>query len=417
MKPFKRILILQVIYFFFLSIILLSPLLRIRLCVIRSSRIGHLLFEIFQYLLTKRKVNIFDIFIPYKPQISNKFLYKQIKKKKLFFLENLSAYIIFEVHKLFVKYKLYNYILKLDTFLSFSQWKNLHKKINLINFNKDLTLRCVNLLKKNNIKLKKKIMCICTRDNYYSGTILQNEKNYKISDPKNSKIKNYKKTILYLLNNGFQVFRMGEHHKNDLNIYHKNFIDYSTLIHKNDILDFYLVSKSKFVISNSSGWMGIACYFNKDIILSDITDLPYINFGYPFYIIFKKIISVKKNKKMRLQEAIKKNYYLDYRKYNILRNEILIKDNTPHEILNLTKQYLSKKLKKKKIEDIKLEKKAKEVIIESLKTLESSKKSGLLKKMQRYVLDEQIIDALSNLNTNKKNIQWIFGTDYLRKNF
>ena len=66
---------------------------------------------------------------------------------------------------------------------------------------------------------------------------------------------------------------MGQDTKDNLNIDHKNFINYSKYF-RNDFLDIYLSHRCEFSISTSTGIDGVSSYiFKKPLLVTNITPL------------------------------------------------------------------------------------------------------------------------------------------------
>lgn len=374
-------------FLIFFLIILVSPILKIRLYLLDTSRIGHLFDEILRYITGNNKKH-FDIFISYYP-VCNEFLIEQIGKK-VKIVTNLKAEILIRTYFIFKKLNFSYFFFKMDNIKIYNVWKNIHKKTKLIKFD---NLKIKKILKFNNIKIKKKSVCINIRNDIYLKKIFP-KKNFKYHDYRNSNIQNYKKSILFLLKKGYQVFRMGDHLSNDLRIRHKNYYDYSSFKSQNSQLDLYLVSKCNFVICNNTGWEVIASYFNKDILMTDAVSMGITHFGYPYNIIFKHLI--KNGKKISLSEIIYKQFHFILKTDEFRKRKLKLKENTKNEILELVSEYLNGSLKRKSKNDFILENNVKTKIKESIK----SSNNNFYKK---------------NLLLNNQNIYWNFGIKYLRR--
>ncbi len=376
----------------FLIIILLRPICKIRLGILDSSRIGHFLDETLNYLIYEKQKKSIDIWISVSP-ICNYYLYNQIKKK-LFVCEKNLGLIFLRIFNLFKIISFESFIIKKFNYRSYKKWKNISKRIDLLKISLQDEKNIKDIFFKKKIKLKKNFVCINIRDSFYLKNIFPN-KNWRYHDFRNSDIKCYKPAINYLLKKGYQVFRMGENNDSFF-IKNKNFINLSTYDFNQDIIDFYLVKNSKFVICNNTGWETIGAYYNKDIIMADGIGMGLTHFGYPYYIIFKHIINNKNNKKLSVNNIIENNFHFKTNVDEYKKDSLRVLDNSSAEILNLIKEYLNGKFslqnkKYKKIQDqIKIK------IINSFKNSPENYEK--------------------NLYINNRKIFWNFGINFLKKN-
>ena len=117
--------------------------------------------------------------------------------------------------------------------------------------------------------LQENYICVFARDSLYHKD--------SYTDIRNTDFKTLIPTIIYLLNNGYQVVRMGRNHSHDgwvesiLNPYKKNFkyFDYDQIYAKNDSVDILLLNYCKFFISNNSGILMPCYFFNTPLIIYD----------------------------------------------------------------------------------------------------------------------------------------------------
>jgi putative glycosyltransferase (TIGR04372 family) len=381
------------IVFWFLSvnifaiIIFIRPFLKIRINVLDTSRIGHLLDESLNYLIYKKKNSNIDIWISLYP-ICNQYLYKQIKRKINVFEGN-SALILIRVYNLLKFFNLKNFIINKFNYRSFKHWKNISKKIKLIKIDNKIEKEIKKILFKNKIILKKKIVCINIRDSFFLKKTFPN-KDWKYHDFRNSNIKNYKLAINYLLNKGYQVFRVGENNDN-FDIKNKNYINLYDYNFEKSLIDLYLVKNSKFVLCNNTGWECLAAYFNKEILMFDAISMANTHFGYPYKIIFKHIY-YKKKIKLKLSEIIDKNYHFLMNVDDFKKNKLSVKDNNSKEILILVKQHLNKKYKNKK----------------RFNLLQNQIKKNIIRSIKKYNKN-----GIENLKYNHEKINWEFGENFL----
>ena len=337
MSKIKKIFFWFLAIFVFLIIILLRPICKIRLGILDSSRIGHFLDETLNYLIYEKKKKYIDIWISIYP-ICNYYLYNQIKKK-IFVCEKDLGLLFIRVFNLFELFNFESFIIRKFNHRSYKKWKNISKRINLLKINLKDEENIQDIFFKKKIKLKKKFVCINIRDSFYLKKMFP-KKNWGYHTFRNSNIKYYEPTINYLLKKGYQVFRVGKN-KDSFFIKNKNFINLSTYDFNHDIIDFYLVKKSQFVICNNTGWETIGAYYNKDIIMADGVGMGLTHFGYPYYIIFKHIINTKNNKKISVNNIIENNFHFKTNVDEYKKDSLRLLDNSSAEILNLVKEYLN----------------------------------------------------------------------------
>jgi len=122
---------------------------------------------------------------------------------------------------------------------------------------------------KNKIKLTDNFVCIFSRDSTF-----HNDANISIRD---TDFINLVPSVIYLINCGYQVVRMGrDHSKNNLidsilEPYKNNymFYDYDSINEFNDIYDIFLLKYCKYFISNNSGIIMPSYFFNTPLIIYD----------------------------------------------------------------------------------------------------------------------------------------------------
>lgn len=201
-----------------------------------------------------------------------------------------------------------------------------------INLDIKIDKNTLNFLKKNFLnKIKNKYICIHVRDNKFREDVKRRE--YR-----NSNINNYIQTIKFLIKNGYTVVRMGSPNSNKINFKHKNFIDYSNIKFKNDILDLYLIKNCYFFIGTQSGIYDVARLFNKPILITNMVNL------FSSYCMEKstrgifKTVRYKK-KTLKIEDYCKLAFY-DYLTEYPKKEDLEYIENTSTEIKNSTKEYL-----------------------------------------------------------------------------
>ena len=188
-----------------------------------------------------------------------------------------------------------------------------------------------------------KIVCIHTRSSSY--------RNEKLNSLRNSSIKNFTKSIKFLIDKGFKVIRMGRDEVDTFSVNNKNFFDYSSNKGQSDFLDFFIISKCTFFIGAASGLADIAKVYRKPILIHNffyLLDLIHYTGDSEKIILPKKILG--KNKKIQL------NYDIFFNEdYMGLSTECESKkigieaiENTELEILNSVEEMYNLVINKKK---------------------------------------------------------------------
>jgi len=339
------------LFFFILSPLILSlifiiyPFKKIRIGSLPTQRIGHLSQETELYLSSKKK-KYFDIFFTQK-KICNLTLYFLIKKK-LFIL---SGDILWPIFILIKKLSIYsnffdNFLIKTSVLDSLNKFSNKRK----FKLEKSQIEKGENFLNKIGINKRDKIVLLCIRDGKYLKKNFL--KNYTYHNYRNCSPKNFKSAIDHLLKKGYYVFRMGQDTKDNLNINHKNFINYSKY-YRNDFMDIYLSYRCEFNISTSTGIDGVSSYiFKKPLLVTNIVPLKDISqyaTSKIFFLLFKEYMNVRNNKKLNFSEIKKKKLFNLYTSNEFERAEIKLIENDKLTIKNSVKEMIEVLKKRKKI--------------------------------------------------------------------
>ena len=187
------------------------------------------------------------------------------------------------------------------------------------------------------ISEKQNIVCICIRDRHYLNKVLP-ERDWSYSDFKNSNIENYNRAVRYLNDNNIKVIRMGAGSEKNWSLSNGKNFDYSQSKFRSGFLDFYLVHKSKFIISNGTGFYWIPYILKKPIVMADYIPIGMICSYVPNSIhIFKHIYSVDKKRLLNLKELLSDEFNHVYGAKEYIKKNLKIVDNTPEEIFECVK--------------------------------------------------------------------------------
>jgi putative glycosyltransferase (TIGR04372 family) len=270
-----------------LTIYLIRPIIKIRINPITTVRIGHFANDLDFALIKKQEEKkegihrVFDLWFT-QEIISNKFLMKYMKQKILVIprIIGVSLNFFFELESK----NAYNRLITRpsDEFIS----KDIKKYAPLVVIEESDQNICRSILASHNISLNSKIALICVRDSKYLNDA-EPDQNWEYHSYRDSDIDDYKLGIEYLIERGYQVFRMGRESEKRLQLNNISFIDYPFCDFKSDMMDFYLFSKAEFVISTAFGIDSIGTALRKNIFtinylpIYDARDRLMIEFGLP----------------------------------------------------------------------------------------------------------------------------------------
>ena len=319
---------------FYLFIKILSPFVIFRFGYLRNDVIGNSFFDLEFYLSYKKKFKVektyIDLFYPIINIYPNSF-FKELAIRNI----NISF--------------IYRYMYSLINFIG--DKKHITKMIKYVNGSRDVdglfestkpnlsflnteNITAINFLQKNNI-YNKKFVCVIIRDNAYKNNYQSHIKTqWDYHSYRNTNVENFEESILYLINQGYFVLRMGKIADNKIQINNKNFFDYPFSKDKSDFLDIWLMANCFFCITTGTGLDDVCVSFRKPIVEVSYLPMGHIRCNQAFTVsIFKKLQNKKTKKFLSIKDQISYNL-IDALHKNIYDNEnIEIIDNTSKEIL------------------------------------------------------------------------------------
>ena len=257
-----------------LFIVIIWPILKIRIGVIKSRSFGHIAIpEI--YLCDKKfglyKKNEIVLWYHHK-QIANKYLLEK-RKEQLIFLPGI---LLHPIQNLFCKFKFthkhiyykidYDQNGKIKKIIydkSRTNQEFLKQTTSSIKFSNDEIKTGDNYLKKNYINDNDKIVLFASRSPIY--------RNENFISVRNSKITTQIKAIKFVIENGYNAIRVGRDKIDQFNINTKKFFDYTFADYQSDFLDIYIFSKARFIISGTTGINELATIMRIPELLVDFT--------------------------------------------------------------------------------------------------------------------------------------------------
>ena len=339
---FLQIIIYSPLIFF---IIIIWPILKIRIGVIKSRSLGHIAYpEI--YLCDKKfglyKKNEIVLWYHHK-EIANKYLLDQ-RKKQLIFLPGI---LLYPIRLFFLKYKFTHkhiyYKVEYDEYGKTRRVINdklttnqefLKKSPPFIKFSNYETKIGDDYLKKNFINDTDKIIVFGSR-----SPVFRDEKFISV---RNSNIKNQIEAIKFVIENGYKAIRVGRDKIDKFEINTKKFFDYTFADYQSDFLDVYLQAKAKFMVTGNTGLNEIAMIMRVPRLIVDFSNFNLLNItnaAYAPIYLPKKLYSKDFRKNLTYKEIFQKKLF-DVNLVSEIPNDLQLIDNNNQEILNATKEMM-----------------------------------------------------------------------------
>ncbi len=196
------------------------------------------------------------------------------------------------------------------------------------------------------MKIKDPFVCMINRSSNYVKSTVSNipyrDYNIRAHEYRNSDFGEYSSTIQFLKRNGILTVRMGRGEEPIPPI--DNCIDYAGL-YADDFMDFYLLSKCKFMISTTTGIFTVAAAFGKPILMVNVVGAISFGFGGMKYIqndlyIPKKYYDNHRKAYLSLKEIAQIEQLALNEGMAYEKNGIKFTDNTKEEILDATEEML-----------------------------------------------------------------------------
>lgn len=323
-------------------IILINPIIKIKIGLLKTFKIGDYFIPIDIFLLEKEfsKIKKNEIFLWFcQKDITNKYFFNKIKKKILI----LPGFILQPIQLFFLKFR---YTHK---FIFYKVMEDKKKKFKIIHNNyedkEDLLIASKSqiefseeekkegyeFLKKNRIFEEDKIVSFSSR------TKLFRDENY--TSLRNGAIKAQMYGIDFLIKNGFKAIRIGR--ESDVKIDSKpGIFDYTSLNLKNDLLEFFIVSRSKFMICTDSGINAFPIIMRIPRLIINFVHFKNIHMNdnkLTPIILPKKMIFKRSGELLSYREIFKKKF-LDLNIEEEISKEFKLLENSKEEILDSVKE-------------------------------------------------------------------------------
>lgn len=193
-------------------------------------------------------------------------------------------------------------------------------------------------LKRLNLHPEKPHVCIFGRDPVFLSSNKSELHDADMQEVRDMRIGTFSTCAEYLLDQGYNVLRMGSAVKEPLEIDRPGFLDYSTSGQRTDFMDAFLTAKCKFFIGVQSGLMHIPMVFRIPCISINVVRLEIIHCcNLDDLAIFKLLWSKSEKRILTVQEQIDSGISR-WRVEQFANSDIEVIDNTDDEILEATKE-------------------------------------------------------------------------------
>lgn len=341
-------------------IICLWPIYRIRLILLKSSRIGHYALNT-HLLLNALKYNAFPeeqkvhhwFYTQTHVPVSNVFL-NTLFSRVITLLSSWGAFWshVDSILKTVLKDRYFTAFKQTfeNTEGGYDKWFFQKKHNQFFSFTENEKKQGEQLKQAMGIPANKPHVCILVRDSAYLKKQFPNSAWY-LENFRDAHIENFIPAIHYLIEQGFYVVRMGKEVENAFTIDHPAFIDYASHALKSDFMDIYLSATCSFFLGTCCGLDAIPRMFNRPVVATNailFNERSYLDWT---LMIPKNILCTTTNEFIPYREI-----YADYQHfllsglYDNHRDPILtawkeknwaLTENTPDELLMVTTEMVS----------------------------------------------------------------------------
>ena len=200
-------------------------------------------------------------------------------------------------------------------------------------------------------------ICIHNRDSQYLEKVMPNDypKNigsWSYHNHRDFSINTLKDSAEFFANKGLYVFRIGTYVKEKLTSNNKRVIDYANSPLRSDLMDVFLLSKCKFLLSGDAGVTVFPMVFNKslygvNISSTQIHDLRFCRYS---LLIFKRIQDISTGKLLSIREILQSKFAYTTSAHTFEENGVKPVSNTSEEIMLYAKE-INKQINGEKFEN------------------------------------------------------------------
>src|SRR3989338_2857254 len=364
MKKIKRhakvVLINGIAVVFFLPLVLLRKVFKVKLWRMRGNRIGHLAgnTESLLRLIQLGKESKFNHVILSSFDVANQQLLTMFKRKlkiveipqpKLVreLLRNLAHYSLLNKTHLFAELPPVGHQREFDTTVPSLSFTNEEEKLG-----KELL---------DKMKVDGWFICFHSRDSSYLNSQWKQGDSY--NHYRNTEVANFLQAADYISQKEGYALRIGSKIDKALSTDNEKIIDYANRF-RNDFGDVYLLAKCKFFLGTTAGLVSVAFVFGKPIALTNLIPINTAFLAKRDLFIPKKIWSSNEKRFLSFKEILSSEIvgYTTSQAYE--KAGLVAVENTPEEILELTEE-MNRRLDgnwKTTAEDEKLQREFREIL-------------------------------------------------------
>lgn len=172
-----------------------------------------------------------------------------------------------------------------------------------------------------------RVVCLIVRDSAYLNAE-QGSRNWDYHSYRDTEIRNYEKVVNELIDRGYWVFRMGKLVSHPLCVEHPRFIDYANCDWKSEFLDIWLLARSTFCVSTSTGLDSVADLFRKPIAFVNFMPLAYFQAWSSCVLAPANLVWNDSGRRLNCEEHLVHSYMRseDYSKAGIRVSELTSQD-------------------------------------------------------------------------------------------
>jgi putative glycosyltransferase (TIGR04372 family) len=312
---------------------LMRPIRCIRICEIRSERIGHFVQDICEHIGRNYEKNNYYLDLYYFVKVSNTQWEKMARRSKLIIVPSLIQYL----DRWNKKIPGGRFHLLPSSNTESRDTDGLFSKFDCsIPFLLSEKLECKSWLETKGWCEGEPFVIFLVRDAAYQSEFLPNSRDWDYHNYRNSDIKTYLPAMKWLADQGVWVLRMGKTMNNRITLVHDKIIDYAFDQNKSDLLDIWLFSNCNAIVTTSSGLDILGAVYKIPILQINFLPLHHLFSFSAGMILPKKLLWREKKSYLSISEMLN-NGFLKSDEY--LNSGIKIIDLTEQEILECIKNF------------------------------------------------------------------------------
>lgn len=252
---------------------IMSPILVIRFCDLRSERIGHFVSDVAEHIARNYTKSRKFIDLYYFQSISNEQWAKMVKRSSLIVVPQWFKYLDRLNRKIVGGSKFFipsSYTTSRDVDGLFTKFDCKLK------FKKSEIKYCENWLQKYGWKKGEPIIVFLVRDSTYLKQFFPGKRDWSYHDFRNSEVESFVPAMEWLANQGTWVLRMGKVASKPILTKNNRIIDYAFEESRSDLLDIWLFTNARLVVSTGTGLDYLAGIYGIPLMYLNYLPLSHI---------------------------------------------------------------------------------------------------------------------------------------------